>query len=65
KGVEFVDTQVIDGTVNALSSAVAGSGDSISKVQTGNVRDYASVVVIGVVVLFAVMLALFYFMGGM
>ncbi|MCL2295793.1 MAG: NADH-quinone oxidoreductase subunit L, partial [Methanomassiliicoccaceae archaeon] len=30
KGVEFVDTQVIDGTVNALSSAVAGSGDSIS-----------------------------------
>ena len=64
KGVEFVDTQVIDGTVNALSSAVAGSGDSMSKVQTGNVRDYASVVVIGIVVLFAVMLLLFYFMGG-
>ena len=64
KGVEFVDTQVIDGTVNGLSSAVVGSGESLSKMQTGNVRSYATVVVIGIAALFAVMLALFYFMGG-
>ena len=64
KGVDFVDTQVIDGTVNALSSAVVGGGDSLSKLQTGNVRDYAAMVMAGIVVLFAVILALFYFMGG-
>ncbi len=64
KGVEFVDRQVIDGTVNALSSAVVGSGESLSKVQTGNVRDYAAVVIVGIVALFAVILLLFYFMGG-
>ncbi|MCL2509477.1 MAG: NADH-quinone oxidoreductase subunit L [Methanomassiliicoccaceae archaeon] len=65
KGVDFVDTQIIDGTVNALSSAVTGSGESISKMQTGNVRDYTSVILIGVIVLFVVLLALFYYMGGM
>lgn len=65
KGVEFVDTQIIDGTVNALSSAVVGSGDSLSKAQTGDVRDYTAVVVLGIVAFFAVILALFYFMGGL
>lgn len=65
RGVEFVDTQVIDGTVNALSSAVAGGGESISKMQTGNVRDYAAVIMIGIVALFALIIALFYFMGGL
>ena len=64
KGVEFVDTQVIDGTVNALSSAVTGGGESISKMQTGNMRDYMSLILIGVIVLFVTILALFYFMGG-
>ncbi|MCL1811467.1 MAG: NADH-quinone oxidoreductase subunit L [Methanomassiliicoccaceae archaeon] len=65
KGVEFVDTQMIDGTVNALSSAVVGSGESLGKMQTGNVRDYAAIVMIGVVLLFVAILALFYFMGGL
>jgi NADH-quinone oxidoreductase subunit L len=64
RGVEFVDTQVVDGTVNALSSAVAGSGESVRKMQTGNVRDYAAFIMIGIVVLFVAILALFYFMGG-
>jgi len=64
KGVEFVDTQVIGGTVNALSAAVTGGGESISKIQTGNMRDYASAILIGVIVLFVAILALFYFMGG-
>jgi NADH-quinone oxidoreductase subunit L len=64
KGVDFVDTQVIDGTVNALSSAVSGGGESISKIQTGDVRDYATIVMFGVAVFFLVILALFYFLGG-
>jgi NADH-quinone oxidoreductase subunit L len=64
KGVEFVDTQIVDGTVNALSSAVSGGGESVSKMQTGNVRDYAAIVMVGVVLLFVVILGLFYFMGG-
>ena len=64
KGVEFVDTQVVDGTVNALSSAVAGGGESISRMQTGDVRDYTAFIAVGVVVLFAVIYMLFHFMGG-
>ena len=64
KGVDFVDTQIVDGTVNALSSAVAGGGDTIGKMQTGNVRDYSAMIVIGVALLFVTILALFYFMGG-
>lgn len=64
KGVEFVDTQIIDGTVNALSSAVVGSGESLSKIQTGSVRDYATTVVLGVAGLIILTLALFYLMGG-
>ncbi len=57
KGVNYVDRQVIDGTVNGLSAAVVGGGDSLSKMQTGDVRDYASVVLLGVSVL-AVAIAL-------
>jgi NADH-quinone oxidoreductase subunit L len=64
KGVDFVDTQIVDGTVNALSAAVAGGGDSIGKMQSGNIRDYSTFIVLGVVLLFAVIIALFYFMGG-
>jgi NADH-quinone oxidoreductase subunit L len=64
RGVEFVDKQVIDGTVNGLSGAVVGSGDALSKVQTGDVRNYTGVVIGGIVVLFVLALALFYFIGG-
>ena len=64
KGVEFVDTKVVDGVVNGLAAAVVGGGDSLGKVQTGNVNNYATVVVGGIVALFIVMLALFFYMGG-
>lgn len=57
KGVNYVDRQVIDGTVNGLSAAVVGGGDSLSKMQSGDVRDYASVILLGVSVL-AVLVAL-------
>ena len=64
KGVDFVDTQIVDGTVNALASAVVGGGEAASKAQSGNVRDYTGVVLFGVVLLCVFIIALFYYMGG-
>lgn len=64
RGVEYVDRQVIDGTVNALSGAVVGGGESLSKVQTGHVQDYSSIVLLGVSVLCVLFLAIAMIMGG-
>ena len=63
RGVDFVDRNIVDGTVNGLSNAVIGSGDTVSKMQTGYVRDYAAVVVIGAIVLVAILFLAFY-VGG-
>ena len=65
KGVNYVDRQVIDGTVNGLSAAVVGGGDVMSKVQTGNVHDYASVVLLGVAVLSVLFVVIAMILGGM
>jgi len=64
KGVDFVDTQIVDGTVNALASAVVGGGEAASKAQTGDVRDYSGIILFGVVLLCVFIIALFYYMGG-
>ena len=64
RGVDYVDKNIVDGTVNGLSNAVIGGGDSISKAQTGYVRDYAAFVVIGVIVLVGVLFLAFYYTGG-
>jgi NADH-quinone oxidoreductase subunit L len=64
RGVDFVDTQLVDGSVNAVSSAVIGSGEAVSKTQTGNVRDYTAFLLLGVVLLCVFIIALFYYMGG-
>lgn len=65
KGVNYVDRQVIDGTVNGLSSAVVGGGDALSKMQTGNVHDYTAVVLLGVSVLSALFVVIAMILGGM
>lgn len=65
KGVNYFDRQVIDGTVNGLSAAVVGGGDSLSKMQTGNVHDYTSVVLLGVAVLSVVLVVIAMALGGM
>lgn len=65
KGVNYVDRQIIDGTVNGLSAAVVGGGDSMSKLQTGNVHDYTSVVLLGVAVLSALLVCIAIALGGM
>ena len=62
--VDVFDRKVIDGTVNGLSNAVVGSGDGLSSAQTGYVRDYASYIVIGVVVIMAVFVLMVYYGGG-
>ncbi len=65
RGVKYIDDNIIDGSVNGLSNAVVGSGDLVSKAQTGDVNDYASVVVGGLILLFVAVIALFIFMGGL
>ena len=64
RGVDYVDKNVVDGTVNGLSNAVIGSGDAVSKMQTGYVRDYAAFVVLGVIVLVGILFLTFYYTGG-
>ncbi len=65
RGVNFVDRQVIDGTVNGLSGAVIGGGDVMSKMQTGHVQDYSSVVLIGISVLSVLFVVIAMILGGM
>ncbi len=65
RGVNYVDRQVIDGTVNGLSGAVIGGGDVMSKMQTGHVQDYSSVVLIGISVLSVLFVVIAMILGGM
>lgn len=64
KGVNYVDRQIVDGTVNALSSSVAGGGDVLSKMQTGHVQSYSSVILLGISVLAALFIVIAMIMGG-
>ncbi|HKM13837.1 MAG TPA: proton-conducting transporter membrane subunit [Candidatus Methanomethylophilaceae archaeon] len=65
KAVDSFDKNVIDGTVNGLSGAVVGSGEAAKYAQTGNVGNYASIVMVGVAVIFVAALLFIYYMGGM
>lgn len=64
RGVDFFDRDIIDGTVNGLSNAVVGGGESVSRMQDGNVHTYSTVVVAGIILLFAASLVLFFVFGG-
>ena len=64
RGVNYIDRQIVDGTVNGLSSAVVGGGDSLSKVQTGHVQDYSSIVLIGIAVLSVLFIVIAKILGG-
>lgn len=64
RGVDYFDRNIIDGTANGLSSAVVGSSDTISKMETGHVRNYAGFVAVGVMALIAILALAFYVMGG-
>ncbi len=64
KGVNYVDRQIVDGTVNGLSSAVVGGGDVMSKVQTGHVQDYSSIVLMGVSFFSVLIVIVYALLGG-
>ena len=64
RGVDYVDRQVVDGTVNGLSGAVVGGGEAVSRVQTGDVHDYSSVVLLGIAVLAVLFIVIAKIMGG-
>ena len=64
KGVEAIDKQLIDGTVNGLSNAVVGGGDGLARVETGYVRDYAAYVALGVLILMGIFAVIFIYGGG-
>ena len=54
KGVDYLDKNLIDGTVNGITNMVVGASEPMRKIHTGHVRDYAALMVAGVIILFAV-----------
>ena len=55
KGVEYIDDNLIDGTVNGLANSVIGTSGSMRRLHSGYVRDYASFMVIGVIAIFVIL----------
>ncbi len=53
EAVAWFDKNVIDGAVHGVARLVGGAGAEIRKGQTGNVRNYAGIVGVGVVLLLA------------
>jgi NADH-quinone oxidoreductase subunit L len=51
--VAWFDKTIVDGAVNGTGRLVQGTGGQIRKLQTGNVRNYAGIVGVGVVLLLA------------
>ncbi len=51
EAMAWFDAKVVDGAVNGAAKVVGGVGQGVRKVQTGNVRNYAGIVGIGVVLL--------------
>ena len=47
----WFDANVIDGAVNGVARLVTGGADETRKLQTGNVRNYAGILGVGVVLL--------------
>jgi len=52
-GITWADATIIDGAVNGTASVVTASARKARKVQSGNVRNYAAAVGVGVVLLLA------------
>ena len=50
-GVAWADQHIVDGAVNGTGHLVQGAATQVRKAQTGNVRNYAAAVGIGVVLL--------------
>jgi NADH-quinone oxidoreductase subunit L len=63
KGVEYVDRNLVDGTIDGIANAVVGGSGAMRKMQTGYVRNYAAYIIVGVIVLIAVLFLLVTFGG--
>ena len=50
-GVMWFDVKIIDGIVNGVGSVTQGAGDSIRRIQTGRVQNYALGIAIGLIVI--------------
>jgi len=48
-GVMWFDTRVIDGVVNGVGSATQSAGDSVRRIQTGRVQNYALGIALGLI----------------
>lgn len=53
--VDLFDQGVVDGIVNGIGRGVVSLGDELRHAETGKIRNYAAVVVIGLVVLIIIM----------
>ncbi len=53
EGIAWADAKIIDGAVNGTGRAVRASAGEARKVQSGNLRNYAAAVGVGVVLLLA------------
>jgi NADH-quinone oxidoreductase subunit L len=51
EAVAWFDKNVVDGAVNGAARLIAGAGGGVRRIQTGNVRNYAGIIGVGVVLL--------------
>ena len=51
EAIAWFDKAIVDGAVNGVAKLVTGSAGEVRKAQTGNVRNYAGIVGVGVVAL--------------
>ena len=51
EAIAWFDAKVVDGAVNGIGRLTRAVGGEASKAQTGNVRNYAGIVGVGVVLL--------------
>ncbi|MEC8485756.1 MAG: NADH-quinone oxidoreductase subunit L, partial [Actinomycetota bacterium] len=49
--IAWFDAKIVDGAVNGVATAVRSASSSVRRIQTGNVRSYAGVIGIGVVLI--------------
>ena len=51
EAIVWFDAKIVDGAVNGVATAVRSTSGSVRRIQTGNVRSYAGVIGIGVVLI--------------
>jgi NADH-quinone oxidoreductase subunit L len=51
--IAWFDAKVVDGAVNGVATAVRSTSETVRRIQSGNVRNYAGVIGIGVVLILA------------